>query len=56
MAFVITEDCVACGTCADECEADAIEEGEDIYVIDEGKCTECGTCVDECPNGTIIVT
>ena len=54
MAFVITEDCVACGTCADECEANAIEEGEDIYVINEQKCTECGTCVEVCPTEAIV--
>jgi len=54
LAFMITEDCVACGTCADQCESDAIEEGEDIYVIDEGKCTECGTCVEVCPTEAIV--
>jgi len=54
LAFVITEDCVACGTCADECESNAIEEGEDIYVINEEKCTECGTCVEVCPTEAIV--
>ena len=42
MAYVITEECVACGTCSEECPAEAIEEGEP-YVINEEKCTECGT-------------
>ena len=32
MAYVITDSCVACGTCAGECPAGAIAEG-DIYVI-----------------------
>ncbi|NIS59422.1 MAG: 4Fe-4S dicluster domain-containing protein [Proteobacteria bacterium] len=54
MAFMITEDCVACGTCADGCEANAIEEGDDIYVIDEEKCTECGTCIEVCPTEAIV--
>jgi ferredoxin len=54
LAFVITEDCVACGTCADECESNAIEEGKDIYVINEEKCTECGTCVEVCPTEAIV--
>jgi ferredoxin len=40
VAYVITEECVACGTCAEECPAEAIEEGEP-YVINEEKCTEC---------------
>ncbi|MBR6649659.1 MAG: 4Fe-4S binding protein, partial [Bacteroidaceae bacterium] len=27
MAYVITEECVACGTCIDECPQGAISEG-----------------------------
>ena len=27
MAYVINEDCIACGTCIDECPVDAISEG-----------------------------
>ncbi len=56
MAYVITDDCVACGTCAEECPAGAIEEGEDKYVINQDLCTECGTCVEVCPNDAIIET
>ena len=33
MAYKITDGCVACGTCIDECPVGAIPEG-DIYVID----------------------
>jgi ferredoxin len=53
MAYVITEDCVACGTCAGECPVEAISEG-DIYVIDPDKCLSCGTCADACPTGAIV--
>jgi ferredoxin len=53
MAYVITEDCVACGTCAGECPVEAISEG-DIYVIDADKCLSCGTCADACPTGEIV--
>ena len=28
MAYVITDECVACGTCAEACPAEAISEGE----------------------------
>ena len=52
MAYVIGDDCVACGTCIDECPVGAISEGEK-YVIDAEACTECGTCADACPSGAI---
>jgi ferredoxin len=48
MAHVISEDCIACGTCIDECPVEAISEG-DIYKIDPDVCTDCGTCADVCP-------
>lgn len=48
MAHVINEDCIACGTCIDECPVEAISEG-DIYKIDADICTDCGTCADVCP-------
>ena len=54
MAYQITDDCVQCGVCADECPSDAIKEGSDKYVIDQDTCTECGTCVDACPSGAIV--
>ena len=52
MAYVIGNDCIACGTCIDECPVEAISEG-DIYKIDADACTECGTCASVCPNEAI---
>jgi len=48
MAYIITDDCTACGTCLDECPVEAIKEG-DIYTIDAEECTDCGACADTCP-------
>jgi len=48
MAYVISNDCTACGTCIDECPVEAISSG-DIYKIDPEKCTDCGSCADVCP-------
>ena len=45
MAYVINDDCIACGTCIDECPVGAISEG-DKYSINPDMCTECGTCAD----------
>ena len=52
MAYVINEDCIACGSCLDECPVNAIAEGE-IYSIDPDTCTDCGTCADVCPSEAI---
>mgnify|MGYP003773270371 CR=1 FL=1 len=52
MAYVINDDCIACGSCIDECPVEAISEG-DIYVIDPDLCTDCGTCADICPSEAI---
>ncbi|ODS38927.1 ferredoxin [Candidatus Altiarchaeales archaeon WOR_SM1_SCG] len=54
MAYKITEDCVSCGSCVDECPVGAISEGKGIYVIDPDKCTECGACAEVCPAGAIV--
>ena len=48
MAYVISNECTACGTCLPECPVDAISEG-DIYSIDADACTDCGVCADSCP-------
>jgi len=53
MAYKITDQCEACGTCLESCPAEAIIEG-DQYAIDPDKCEECGTCIEECPVGAII--
>ena len=39
MAYKISDSCVACGTCIDECPVEAISAG-DIYVIDPSKCID----------------
>ncbi len=52
MAYKISSDCVACGTCKDECPVGAISEGEQ-YSIDPEVCIECGTCEGVCPSGAI---
>ncbi len=53
MAFRISDECLACGVCMDECPAEAICEGDNIFVIDAGECTDCGACSEVCPNEAI---
>ena len=38
MAYVISDECVSCGTCESECPAGAISQGDDHYVIDADSC------------------
>ena len=54
MAYKISDECIACGTCIDECPVDAISEG-DIYVIDPELCTDCGSCAEVCPVDAISI-
>ena len=53
MAYKISDDCIACGTCIDECPLGAIHEGEEHYSIDPDVCAECGTCADVSPTVAI---
>lgn len=60
MAFKITDECISCGACEPECPNQAIEAGDEIYVIDPEKCTECVGHYDEqqcaavCPTDACI--
>ena len=54
MAYVISEDCIACGTCIGECPVEAISEGDEQYVIDADVCVSCGACCDNCPTEAIV--
>ena len=51
MAYVISDECIACGACKDGCPVEAISEGDGKYVIDAGICIDCGACEGACPVG-----
>ena len=53
MAYVISDACISCGSCADACPVGAISQGADHYEINTDLCVECGTCQGECPNDAI---
>lgn len=52
MAHNISDECIACGSCIDECPVEAISEG-DIFSIDPDTCIDCAACVDVCPTEAI---
>lgn len=49
MAYKITDSCVSCGLCKENCPADAISEGDGIFVINADTCVGCGLCKENCP-------
>ena len=52
LAKVNEEDCVACGTCVEKCNAEAIEL-EDKAIVDKERCIGCGLCAYHCPEDAI---
>ncbi len=54
MAYKITDDCVSCGSCADNCPVGAISEGAEHYEINADACLDCGSCAAGCPSGAIV--
>jgi len=53
MAHKISDECIACGACIEECPVECISEGDPIYTIKAEDCTDCAACVDVCPVAAI---
>ena len=53
MAYVISDECLSCGTCEGQCPVGAISQGDGKYVIDESACLGCGSCAGVCAAGAI---
>lgn len=45
----ITNDCIGCGTCENECPVSAISIDDDKATIDQNACIGCENCLANCP-------
>ena len=54
MAYIINDDCISCGACAEACPVSCISEGDAKYVINADECLECGACAGVCPVGAPV--
>ncbi|MCH4190911.1 MAG: 4Fe-4S binding protein [Butyrivibrio sp.] len=53
MAYVISDACISCGSCASQCPVSAISQGDSQYQIDANTCIDCGSCAAQCPVSAI---
>ena len=49
MAYNISDECITCGACENECPVDAISVGDAKYSINADLCIDCGACTGACP-------
>ena len=53
--YLITDECIECGTCAASCPEGCIREGSP-YVIDQEHCIRCGLCIEVCPADAVVIS
>ena len=51
--FFITDDCIGCGTCQENCPQQSIDEGTP-FAIRQDSCLHCGLCFENCPVDAIV--
>jgi Na+-translocating ferredoxin:NAD+ oxidoreductase RNF subunit RnfB len=55
--FFITDKCIGCTKCAQNCPVDCISGTiKQLHTIDQSTCIKCGACQNVCPVDAIITT
>lgn len=55
VALIDQDSCTSCGNCQSVCRFDAINQVDDLYVIDPIACDGCAACVYQCPDNSITM-
>ena len=56
MAYIINDECIACGACVADCPVDAISgDLKQKHTIDQSKCVKCGLCKSKCKFDAIVI-
>lgn len=53
LAEVDKDVCVGCGTCVENCNAEAIDLIDTVAVVNENRCIGCGVCAHLCPENSM---
>jgi ferredoxin len=54
--YRITDDCIGCTKCAQQCPTGAIEmKPHEVHEIDQEKCVRCGGCRNICPVDSVAI-
>ncbi|MGB3340611.1 MAG: 4Fe-4S binding protein [bacterium] len=52
-AKIDTDECTGCGTCIERCQVNAIQEQDEVAVVQRERCIGCGLCVTGCTVGAV---
>lgn len=56
ITYRITDECIGCTKCAQQCPASAIElRPHQLHAIDPSRCIRCGTCREVCPVNAVVL-